>query len=141
MQYSFDESADKGVKVFDLTGAGVENLQDVPLTKGRKLIRLETDGVQDGLALLAKYPDGLVELKLILSEPLTSADHLALAANENLVSLLVEVRAKEEMELQSRKNLSDEELFDAFYKATYGAEPKEELKTLFLQALSEAQEK
>ena len=34
LQYSFDERADKGVKVFDLTGAGVENLKDVPLTKG-----------------------------------------------------------------------------------------------------------
>ncbi len=141
LQYAFDERADKGVKVFDLTADGVQNLRDVPLTRGKKLIRLEADSVESALALLQAYPDDLVELKLILTAPLVSSDSQALAANKNLVSLLAEVRTEENLAFESRKGLSGESLFQLFYKTNYGTEPKEELKTLFLQTLTELDEK
>ena len=112
LQYAFDERADKGVKVFDLTTAGVCDLKDVPLTKGKKLVRLEADSVDTGLELLQKYPESLVELKLYLTAPLTSEDSSALAANKNLVSLLAEVRTEETMHFESRKGFSAEGLFD-----------------------------
>lgn len=140
LQYSFDESADKGVKVFDLTGAGVENLKDVPLTKGKRLVRLEADGVESALSLLSRYPDALVELKLYLTQPLAASEHAALVANANLVSLNAEVCTEETLSFESRKGLTDEQLFDAFHKATYGTEAKEELKELFLQTLAETRE-
>lgn len=141
LQYSFDESANKGVKIFDLTKNGVENLRDVGLSSGKKLIRLEADNVGMALELLGKYPENLVELRLILSSPLTSADSQALSANENLVSLLAEVRTEEELQFESRKGLSDEALFTSFYRSTYGVEVKEDLKTLFLETLNETVEK
>ena len=140
LQYAFDESADKGVKVFDLTKDGVQNLRDVPLTKGKKLVRIEADSVKSALALLQLHQDELVELKLILTAPLVSSDAQALSANKNLVSLLAEVRTEETLAFESRKGLSGEKLFDLFYKTNYGAEPKEELKTLFLQTLNEQDE-
>ncbi len=140
LQYSFDESADKGVKVFDLTQNGVENLKDVPLTKGRTLLRLEADDTEAALKLLAAYPDNLVELKLILNAPLVSSDAHALAANENLVSLVTEVRSEEQVEFESRKGLSSEALFTAFYRMNHGEAPKTELKELFLSALNESEE-
>ena len=141
LQYSFDESADKGVKVFELTKNGVENLKDVPLQSGKKLIRLEAGNVETALSLLGQYPDNLVEMRLVLSSPLTSSDTQALAAKENLVSLLAEVRTEEELQFESRKGLSDEALFTSFYRSAYGTEPKEELKTLFLSTLNELSEK
>ena len=141
LQYSFDESADKGVKVFELTKNGVENLKDVPLQSGKKLIRLEAENVETALSLLGQYPDNLVEMRLVLSSPLTSSDTQALAAKENLVSLLAEVRTEEELQFESRKGLSDEALFTSFYRSAYGTEPKEELKTLFLSTLNELSEK
>ena len=141
LQYSFDESADKGVKVFDLTKNGVENLKDVALTKGKKLIRLEAENAQEALNLLEKYPDNLVEMKLILTAPLVSSDAQALAAKTNLVSLVSEVRTEEQMEFQSRKGLSSDALFTAFYRANYGEEPKSELKELFLSTMQEIEEK
>lgn len=140
LQYSFDESADKGVKVFDLTGAGVENLKDVPLTKGKRLVRLEADGVESALSLLSRYPDALVELKLFLTQPLAASEHAALVSYANLVSLNAEVCTEETLSFESRKGLTDEQLFDAFHKATYGTEAKEELKELFLQTLAETRE-
>ena len=140
LQYSFDERPDKGVKLFDLTKNGVENLKDVALTSGKKLVRLEADGVESALSLLAQYPQALVEMKIFLSEPLTAAASKALAANSNLVSLVTEVQTDEVLEFESRKGLSDEALFDAFYKASYGTEVKPEIKTLFLETLAELQE-
>ena len=140
LQYSFDESADKGVKVFDLSQNGVQNLRDIPLTKGKKLLRLEAESVDTADALLQNYPDNLVELKLILSSPLTAGDSARLTGNENLVSLVTEVRTEAEIEFQSRKGLSDSALFDAYYKANYHGEPRAELKELFLSTLNELQE-
>ncbi len=140
LQYSFDESADKGVKIFNLTKNGVEELKDVPLTKGKRLIRLEATNVGGAMELLEKYPDNLVELKLTLSEPLTSTHSQELAKYTNLVSLITEIRTEESLQFQSNKGLSDEGLFNAFYRSTYGAEPKEELRSLFLQTLSEISE-
>ncbi len=140
LQYSFDETADKCVKVFDLTTGGVQNLKDVPLSKGKKLIRLEAENVSNALELLDRYPNELVELKLILSAPLTASDTTALAERANLVSLVTEIRTEETLQFESRKGLSDEALFTAFYKSSYNAEPKEELKTLFLKTISELSE-
>jgi exonuclease SbcD len=141
LQYAFDERADKSVKIFDLGKDGVQNLRDIPLTKGKKLVRLEANGVEDALVLLAQYPDCHVELKLFLTAPLSGVDTKRLSNCENLVSLLAEVQSEETLQFESRKGLSDEGLFDAFYKANYGAEAKPELKTLFLQTLAELTEK
>lgn len=140
LQYAFDESADKGVKVFELTANGVENLHDVPLTKGKKLIRLQADGVDSALAQLQNCPNDLVEMKLILTAPLVASQAQALSANANLVSLVAEVRTEETLAFESRKGLSGERLFDLFYKTNYGVEPKEEVKALFLQTLAELDE-
>ena len=141
LQYSFDERADKSVKVFDLTLNGTENLKEIPLQSGKKLVRLEAANVTDALALLDAYPDALVEMKLVLSAPLTSSDTTALASRPNLVSLLPEIRVDETIEFVSKKGMSDEMLFTTFYKASYNAEPKEELKTLFLETVSEVSER
>ena len=140
LQYAFDESADKSVKVFDLTKDGVQNLRDVPLAKGKKLIRLEADGVESALSLLQNYPENYVEMKLLLSAPLTSQDAAALSACGNLVSLLAEIRTDEQLQFESRKGLSDEGLFDAFYKANYGTDASPQLKTLFLETLAKLSE-
>ena len=140
LQYSFDEKADKSVKVFELTKDGVSAARDVPLTKGKRLVRLEADGVESALELLDAYPDTLAELKLFLSSPLTGTDAGRLAAKPNLVSLIPDVRTEERLELTSRKGLSGEELFRTYYRSLYGAEPREELKTLFLKTLAELEE-
>ena len=140
LQYAFDERADKSVKVFDLTVEGVVGLKEVELTKGKKLVRLEADSVENALTLLKEYPNSLVELTLHLSSPLTNAQTTALAMEENLVSLIPEIRVEENLEFSSRKGLSDEALFTAYYRSTYGKDPKSELKTLFLETLAKTQE-
>ena len=137
LQYSFDESYEKSVKVFELNGNGVENLREIPLTAGKKLIRLEADSPAMAVELLEKYPDALVEMTLRLTAPLTSGEAMELSKNKNLVSLLTEVRSESELAFESRKNLGNEKLFVEFYRSQYGVEPDDELKTLFLSVMSE----
>ena len=137
LQYAFDERADKSVKVFSLTKSGVTDLRDIPLQSGRKLIRLESDAVEHAQSLLGAYPDALIEMKLLLTAPLTQAEAATLSEHENLVSLLTEVRTDASLQLHSRKGMTDEALFDAYFKASYNAEPSAEVKTLFLETLAE----
>ena len=140
LQYSFDETQGKGVKVFDLNTSGVQNLKDIPLTAGKKLVRLQAENVETAQRLLSQYQGALVEMKLLLKEPLTAGDTAALAENENLVSLVSEIFGDTELQFETRKGLSDAELFDAYYEATYHAEPKQPLKELFLSTLKEMEE-
>ena len=135
LQYSFDESFEKSVRVFDLTKNGVENLKEVPLTSGKKLIRLEATDVESATTLLALYPDCLIELTLHLSEPLTSAESALLSSSKNLISLLTDVKTDGKIQFESRKNLSMEKLFVEYYRSQYGVEPEDELKNLFLQVM------
>lgn len=137
LQYSFDERADKGVNVFDLTANGVQNLKNVPLTSGKKLLRLEADSVENATAILSQYPNALVEMKLLLSSPLTAGDTALLAEYENLVSLVTEIRTEGELRFETRKGLSDAALLTAYYQSVYHTEPKPQLKELFLETLAE----
>ena len=137
LQYSFDETSEKSVKVFNLTGAGVEDLRDIPLKSGRKLVRLECTNPVDAKALLEQYPDSLVELTLYLSEPLTSLEATELSKYKNLVSLLTDVQSQTDFVFESRKNFGSERLFEEFYRSQYGKNPDDELKALFLQVMSE----
>lgn len=137
LQYSFDERADKGVNVFDLTANGVQNLKNVPLTSGKKLLRLEADSVENATAILSQYPNALVEMKLLLSSPLTAGDTALLAEYENLVSLVTEIRTEGELQFETRKGLSDAALLTAYYQSAYHTEPKPQLKELFLETLAE----
>lgn len=70
---------------------------------------------------------------------MTSAESSALSAHSSLVSLIAEVNSAETFGFESRKGLSDSELFGEFYRLQYGEPPKEELRTLFLSVLRETE--
>lgn len=142
LQYSFDEAnTKKRVKVFDLTREGVQNLTDVYLSSGRKLCRLRAADIATAEELLDKNAEYLAEMTLVLSSPLTSEESARLANHENLVSLLTEINVTEgEREVQSRKNLSDSELFEAFYCSKFGEKPSDTLKEMFLSVLQKTEE-
>lgn len=139
MQFSFDESgAEKSVNLFELTLSGVQNFKQVPVTSAKKLVRLQANGVAEGVALLSKNAEYYVELTLNLNAPLTPAESTALHSNENLVFLKVEVLgAGMEISKVSNKDKSSSELFSDYYKLRYGAEVPSELLTLFLSLTEE----
>lgn len=138
LQYSFDEAnTQKSVVLLETAGKDF-NVREIPLLSGKRLIRLESADVDNAIALLSGYTNCFIELTLHLSQPLTSNQTQSLReANEGLVSLNVRVNSGETPLFVSRSSLGADELFTEYYRLQYGEEPKEELKTAFLQLMEE----
>lgn len=138
LQYSFDETnTQKSVVLLETAGKDF-NVREIPLLSGKRLIRLESADVDNAIALLSGYTNCFIELTLYLSQPLTSNQTQSLReANEGLVSLNVRVNSGETPLFVSRSSLGADELFTEYYRSQYGEEPKEELKTAFLQLMEE----
>lgn len=139
MQFTFDESGSKkSVNVFDLTTNGVENFKEIELVSSKKLVRLQANGVVEGIALLNANKDYFVELTLNLNEPMTQQESKALHEIENLLSLKAEVQNSEFNYSEfSNKNKSSSQLFTDYYNLRYGTKVPEELLALFLSLTEE----
>ncbi len=143
LQYAFDEAGlKKNVVVFDLTKQGAENIREIELRSGKKLVRLKAQGIEQSLALLPQYPDCFIELTIYLNEPLISSQIKILKdANEGLISIIPEIGSVRETSLRSlKKNLSAKELFTEYYKELFSEQPPAELEELFLTVMGEADE-
>ena len=140
LQYSFDEAnTQKCVIVFDTEGNKIKNIRDIPLTCGKKLVRLECNSVSDALMLLPQYSQSYVELTLHLDAPLSTVETQALAAaNGGLVSLITLVAGGEATEFVCRSRMSASELFSQYYQSVYGTDADGALTEAFLSLLSEA---
>lgn len=139
LQYSFDEAnIAKCAMLLEARDGKVVLEREIPLTAGKKLVRLETRGVTEAIKLLKSYENVLIELTLHLTAPLTARETRELReANEGLVSLIARVQADGTQECVVRSNLSPEELFAQFYTSKFGEEAPAELKTAFLALLEE----
>lgn len=136
LQYAFDEAnVDKKVIVFDITKDGVSNLNEIKLTSGKTLVRLAANGVENAIELLKNYKNSFIELTIYLQEPLTSMQIKQLKdVNEGLISIIPEIKQEGSgHEFISRKNLSPAELFVEYYKSQYGAEPPQDIMSLYLE--------
>jgi len=139
MQFTFDESgAKKSVNVFDLTADGVQNLRQIEITSPRKLIRLQANGVENGIKLLEENADCFVELTLNLGGPMLPSQSAELHAFENLVSLKAEVQGEVAANtVVSNKNKSSSQIFSDYYKLRYDKEVPQDLLSLFLSLTEE----
>ncbi len=139
LQYSFDEAnTEKVFVLLETRGKEIVRLKDIPISSGKRLARLEANGVGNALPLLRMHAGKFVELTLTLSGPLTREETKSLyEANEGLVSLITRVAETEAVPVVRRSEMSAADLFTAFYRAEYSADPSEELKTTFLALLEE----
>lgn len=138
MQYAFDEvGLKKSVTVFDFNGQGVKNLQIIPLNRSKELVKLTAISVDQAKQLLEKYADCLVYLTLKIDSPLSEVESKELLGNyPQLVDFKLETLGKLGGEVvQSRKELNDKELFQAYYKSKYAEEVPEEIMQLYLKAI------
>lgn len=140
LQYSFDEAnTGKSVVLLRTEGKEISVVKEIPLQAGKRLVRLECNGVEEALALLPRYEDCYIELTLRLKAPLTSQETQSLReAGEGLVSLIVQLSEGEAVNIVRRSSLGAGELFSEYYKSQYGEEPPEDLRTAFLSLSEEA---
>ena len=138
LQYSFDEREDKQVILLHTQGERILSVEEIGLTAGKRLIRLEEKDVLRAAALLKQYGDAYIELTLHLNAPLTSQETQMLrAANEGLVSLIVRTQGQSVLPAIKRSTLSSGELFTEYYRSVYGEAPARELTEAFLALLEE----
>lgn len=139
LQYAFDEAGvSKKVLLLETDRETVTSVTEIPLSAGKKLIRLQADSVEEGIRLLESAPDCHAELTLKLSEPMTSEQSHMLLSHKNLKSLIPEVNTTGTYAFTAfRRNMNSEELFDEYYRSVYNTSPDKELKTLFLQLTEE----
>ena len=137
LQYSFDEFEKKQVILLHTQEKSLE-IEEIPLSSGRKLVRLEEENVERAASLLKQYPGVFIELTLRLSAPLTSQEtQLLRAANDGLVSLIVRTRAESSAPVIKRSSLSSKQLFEEYYRCVYGEDPASDLTQAFLELLEE----
>ena len=137
LQYSFEEFENKQVILLHTQEKSLE-IEEIPLSSGRKLVRLEEENVERAAALLKQYPGAFIELTLRLSAPLTSQEtQLLRAANDGLVSLIVRTRAASSAPVIKRSSLSSKQLFEEYYRCVYGEDPASDLTQAFLELLEE----
>lgn len=137
LQYSFDEFEKKQVILLHTQEKSLE-IEEIPLSSGRKLVRLEEENAERAAVLLKQYPGAFIELTLRLSAPLTSQEtQLLRAANDGLVSLIVRTRAESSAPVIKRSSLSSKQLFEEYYRCVYGEDPASDLTQAFLELLEE----
>ena len=141
LQYSFDEAnTEKGVVLLETRpGGDVVVSEEIPLKAGMRLVRLEANGVEEGLRLLGMHENKYIELTLNLSEPLMSIETRTLReANKGLVSLITRVKEGQTASVVRRSELDAKQLFTEFYRMKCdGKEPSDDLKEAFLLLLEE----
>lgn len=139
LQYSFDENPDKSVYLLETDQNQVKIVEKIPVEGGKRLIRLEANGPEEGIALLEKYGEEfLIELTLHLERPLVRDDLSRLMkAHRGLVHVIPDVSVPGEAPVRTRSRMSDEELFVEYYRSRFSKEPDGELKEAFLKLLAE----
>lgn len=137
-QCAFDErNYQKSVTVFDLTDGKIENLKCVELKGYKRLLSFTAEGYEAGLSLLDGHDDTFVELNLILNQPLTSEMTREIVTKHPNVFLRTQLNVAAGERTQSRKTMTDEQLFVNFYTQLYGEAPDEEIKSLYLSLVAD----
>ncbi len=135
LQYSFDEAGmQKEVILLETSENDVTIVEEIPLSAGKQLVRLEANNIADALELLTLHAGKFVELSLHLTAPLTASETQALReANDGLISIIPLISEGHASVIERRSTMNEEELFVEFCRMQFGEEPAAELKEAFLQ--------
>lgn len=147
LSYSFSEANQKKfVVVVDLQAGEPAKIDEVELTKGKRLLRKRSESMEDAIEWLMENSDTLVELTMATETYLTAEERKRLyAAHEGIVSLIPDVKNRNEGSGSAKHtidlNKGMEELFSEYFKHSKGQEPNDNILKLFKEVLSEEGEK
>ncbi|TCN67625.1 metallophosphoesterase family protein [Acetobacteroides hydrogenigenes] len=142
LSYSFSEAnQSKYVMIVDMEVGGNVAVKEIPLAKGKRLLRYRADGVEKAIEWLQDNTDALVELTLVSDTYITAQERKQLLeVHPNIISIIPDIKSKELM--ASEKSMADlskntEELFRDYFIKEKGQEPSDSLMTLFKEMLAE----
>lgn len=144
--YSFSEAGQaKVVYVVDCLPGETAEVKEVPLTRGKNLVRWEA---REGLPQVIKWceenrdPNSWIDLMIYVSEPLQFSEiKLLREMRPDIVNIRPVLPEMEQLlQVENRMSLPVDKLFRQFYYHHHQVEPKEELVKLFLELLEEEKE-
>lgn len=147
LSYSFSEANQKKiVVVVDLQAGEPAKINEIELTKGKRLLRKRSESMEDAIEWLMENPDSLVELTMATETYLTAEERKRLyVAHDGIVSLIPDVKNRNEGSGSAKHtidlNKGMEELFSEYFKHTKGQELNDNILKLFKEVLSEEGEK
>ncbi len=146
LSYSFAEANQKKyVILVDLEAGETAKVREIELTKGKKLLRNRSEGIDEALSWLKDNPDCLVELTMVTDTYLTAQERKQLsAAHQGIVTIIPEVSNNAEFQSGSKKEIdltkNMETLFTDYFRHSKGQEPNDEIMKLFSEILAEEEE-
>lgn len=135
MPYSFDDNSDKRVIILDSDGVNYA-VESVELSGYRKCERVQAETFEQIEEILDSNPN-LIEVRYTGQEALLPSDFASLRRRENFAKIVVE--RKEVKERKVRKEMSAEEIFEAFYEKRKGVKPREDLTQAFVEFMAESE--
>lgn len=141
LAYSFGEAnQQKYVMLIDAAPATPVVITEVPLQKGRRLLRFRSEKIAEAINWLKDHRDALVEITLVTDDFLTAEERRQLhAAHPFIVNIIPEVKhvPSENKTFGSpdiTKNIN--ELFTDYFRHRTGQSPNENILNLFKELLS-----
>ncbi|MFA5326360.1 MAG: exonuclease subunit SbcD [Prolixibacteraceae bacterium] len=146
LSYSFAEANQKKyVLLVDVEPGKVAIVQELELSKGKKLLRKRAEGMEEALLWLSENADCLVELTMVTDTYLTAQERKQLSsAHDGIVTIIPEVKNVADFSSGSKKGIdltnSMEELFSDYFRHKKRQEPNDEMMKLFTEILAEDEE-
>ena len=130
LSYSFAEANQKKyVLLVEIEPGKVANVQELELSKGKKLLRKRAEGLEEALQWLTENPDCLLELTMVTDTYLTAQERKQLSsAHDGIITIIPEVKNVADFSSRSKKGIdltnSMEELFSDYFKHKKKQEPQ-----------------
>lgn len=146
LSYSFAEANQKKfVMIVDAEPGKMVKVQEIELTKGKKLLRKRAEGMDEALAWLTENADCLVELTMVTNTYLTAQERKQLNGVHNgIVTIIPEVKNATGLTSGTKKSIdltkNMEELFTDYFRHEKGQEPNAEMMSLFTELLAVEEE-
>jgi exonuclease SbcD len=146
LSYSFAEANQKKfVMIVDAELGKIAKVQEIVLSKGKKLLRKRAEGIEDALRWLTENQDSLVELTMVTDTYLTAQERKQLNGVHNgIVTIIPEVKNALGLASGTKKGIdltrNMEELFTDYFRHSKGQEPNAELMSLFTELMAEEEE-
>jgi exonuclease SbcD len=132
LPYSFDDTTDKRLMMFDTND---KSLKDIPIKGYKKCIRVTADSYEKAMQNLNNTSDW-IELHYT-GDPLTMTQIADIRRHPSCAKVIIESKTVSLKE--NRKALSGKEMFEEFYKKQKKADAPERLVSLFSEYLAKAE--
>ena len=146
LSYSFAEANQKKyVILIDVEPGKVASVQEIELTKGKKLLRKRAEGIEEALLWLTQNQESLVELTMVTDTYLTAQERKQLNGVHNgIVTIIPEVKNATGLTSGTKKSIdltkNMDELFTNYFRHVKGQDPNAELMSLLTELLAVEEE-